>query len=168
MSLHVEYFKWIQRPRVVCGLFLAVKPSTHPLHSLLTVAFPGLLIISSVTLHHPRPVHFQFFCAAEWQHCFLCSLQLPLCFDLPLDTQILTQTPLHPAPTRWWQDCSDRKRSLDKTEASCVFLNSSQMLIGRVSPLRSPFLSLVKERPDVSCVFKRLGHSEFSTNTSGC
>lgn len=30
MSLHVEYFKWIQEPRVVCGLFLDVKSSTHP------------------------------------------------------------------------------------------------------------------------------------------
>lgn len=151
MSLHVEYLKWIQGPRVVCGLVLAVKPSTHP------------LIPSSLRLS--RPLHHFYSNSSSPQACsfsaLLCSRVTALFSVFSAVTSSLwsllrhSDTP-HPAPTWWWQDCSDRKPSFDKTEASWATLNSSQMLVEKVSPLGSPVLSLVKESPDVSCVLERL------------
>lgn len=132
MSLHVEYFKWIQGPRVVCvvsswlsNLQLASSSPPHcgfpwPRHRFYSnpsspraCSFPALLLRQTDSI---------VFCA-------LCSYLLTL---------ISTQTLRHPAPTWRWQGCSDRKPSLDKTEASRAFLNSSQMLAERASPPGSP------------------------------
>lgn len=139
MSLHVVYFKWIEGPRVVCGLASAVKSSTCPLapspppHC----GFSGLHII-----------FYRNSASASLFSALLCSgvttlfsvfsaVTSSLWYDLYWDTH----TTPHRTPTWWWQDCSDRKPSL----ASWVFLNSSHMLNERDSGPGSSFLSLVKK-----------------------
>lgn len=158
MWLHVEYFKWIQGPGVVCGLALAVKSSTPPPppHAFLT-PFLASTSFFTATLHHCGLVHFQLCRVTALVPVFSAVTSLLWSLLRHSDTSTSHSNMVMP-------NCRSRIPLLDNTEASSVCLNSSQMLVEGVSS----FLSLVKDRPDVSCVFKRLERSESSLNTSGC
>lgn len=142
-------------PKVVCGLASAVKPSAR------------LLSPSSLWLLWP-PHHFLRNSASA--HCFFisCSLcsggdHIVLCAFAAtpsLSSQLWPKSPHH-TPARRWQERSDRKGLLDKTEASWVPLNSSHMLETCSS-------ASLKERPDASCIFRRFQRLEFYLHTSGC
>lgn len=120
MSWHVEYFKCIQG--LGCQIF------NSPPHPLFNVTFPASTVNHFYSNSPQTSLFSALLCSRVAAFVFCVLGQLPL---LRRSHFWHSDTP-RPTPTWRWQDFSDRKPLLDKTEASCVF-NSSQMLIESLS-----------------------------------
>lgn len=157
MSLHVESFKWVQGPVAECGVYSWLSNLQHaqPFSPSFSLIFSGFLDLYIMCQADPR---------SRSPSALLC-LKVTAPFSAvasPLWSLLWHVTPhSHTATTKWqWQ------KTLVRHDRSILVL--SKLVPDAHWEGFCSFESLVKERPDVSFVFKRFRHPAFSMNTSGC